>query len=110
VVVEGSPAHAFYAIVDGGVVVQRDGLVLAHRGPGESFGERGLLDNAPRNATVTTETDTTVLRIDGDVLLDALERAPMLTIALDSSPGGRGLVEVPAEEGGLIDDQRWSPA
>ncbi len=58
---------------------------------GDSFGERGLLDNAPRNATVTTETDTTVLRIDGDVLLEALEQAPMLTTALDRSPGGRGV-------------------
>jgi predicted MFS family arabinose efflux permease len=110
VVVQGSPAHAFYAVVDGSVVVHRDGVVLAHRGPGESFGERGLLDNAPRNATVSTETDTTVLRIDGDVLLDALERSPMLTSALDGSPAGRGLVEVAADGGQLVDDPGWAPA
>jgi hypothetical protein len=110
VVVQGAPAHAFYAIADGRVVVHRDGVALAHRGLGESFGERGLLDNAPRNATVTTETDTTVLRIDGDVLLDALERAPMLTTALDRSPSGRGVDEVPADEGQLVDDPRWAPA
>ena len=85
VVVQGSPAHAFYAIEEGRVVVHRDGVVLAHREAGESFGERGLLDNAPRNATVTTEVPTTVLRIDGGVLLDTLERAPMLTTALNRS-------------------------
>ena len=89
-VVQGSPAHAFYAIEDGRVVVHRDGVVLAHLGAGESFGERGLLDNAPRNATVTTEVDTTVLRIDGAVLLEVLEQAPMLTTALDRSNAGRG--------------------
>jgi hypothetical protein len=110
VVVQGAPAHAFYAIADGRVVVHRDGVVLAHRGAGESFGERGLLDNAPRNATVTTETDTTVLRVDGGVLLETLERAPMLTTALDRSPAGRGLVDQPADEGQLVDDPGWSPA
>jgi CRP-like cAMP-binding protein len=108
VVVQGAPAHAFYAVVEGRVVVHRDGDVRAHLGRGESFGERGLLDNAPRNATVTTETDTTVLRIDGGVLLEVLEQAPMLTTALDRSNGGRPLAEMPAEEQRLVDDPRWA--
>jgi MFS family permease len=106
VVVQGSPAHAFYAMVDGRVVVQRDGAVLTHLGPGDSFGERGLLDNAPRNATVRTEMDTTLLRIDGAVLLESLEGAPMLTAALDrvnraptpADPDG------PAEEAATVRD------
>jgi len=106
--VEGAPAHAFYAVVNGRVIVHRDGDVLAHIGPGESFGERGLLDNAPRNATVTTEEETTVLRIEGDVLLDSLEQAPMLTTALDRSNGGRGPIELPADETPLSDDPRWA--
>jgi CRP-like cAMP-binding protein len=69
--------------------------VVAHIGPGASFGERGLLDSAPRNATVTTERETTVLRIEGEALLEALEQAPLLTTALDRS-------NTP-----LIDDPRW---
>jgi biotin carboxylase/MFS family permease len=89
VVVQGSPAHAFYAIAEGAVVVHRNGAVLARLEAGGSFGERGLLDNAPRNATVTTETDATVLRIDGGVLLEVLGQAPMLTTFLDRSNGGR---------------------
>ena len=106
VVVQGSPAHAFYAMVDGRVVVQRDGAVLAHLGPGDSFGERGLLDNAPRNATVTTEMDTTLLRIDGAVLLDSLEGAPMLTAALDRVHRGPTPPDPdgPAEETATVDD------
>jgi MFS family permease len=110
VVVQGSPAHAFYAIDDGRVVVRRDGVGVAHLGAGDSFGERGLLDNAPRNATVTTEVDTTVLRIEGAVLLEALERAPMLTTALNHSNAGRGGVDAAAEESQLIDDPRWTKA
>ncbi len=110
VVLEGTPAHAFYAVVDGQVVVHRNGDAVAHIGAGGSFGERGLLDSAPRNATVTTEQETTVLRIEGDVLLEALEQAPVLTSALDRSNGGRGLADVAADDTPLVDDPRWSEA
>jgi Cyclic nucleotide-binding domain len=111
VVVQGSPAHAFYAVADGRVVVHRGGAVRAHLGPGESFGERGLLDSAPRNATVTTEVDTTLLRIDGGVLLETLEQAPMLTIELNRSKSGRGVADTPGDdEPRLVDDPRWAEA
>ena len=68
IVVQGAPAHAFYAVIDGGVVVHRDDEELAHLGPGDYFGERGLLDEAPRNATVTTEEPSTLVRLEGDAL------------------------------------------
>ena len=68
-----------------------------HLGPGHSFGERGLLDRAPRNATVTTETDTTLLRVEGHVLLDALEAAPTLRPALDLSSIAPGVPVSPGE-------------
>jgi MFS family permease len=110
VVLEGTPAHAFYAVVDGQVVVHRNGDAVAHIGPGGSFGERGLLDSAPRNATVTTEQETTVLRIEGDALLEALEQAPALTSALDRSNGGRARVDVPVDDTPLVDDPRWAEA
>jgi MFS family permease len=106
IVLQGRPAHAYYVVEEGRVVVHRDGNVVAQCEAGEGFGERGLLDNAPRNATVTTERDTTVLRIDGAVLLDVLEQAPMLTTALNRSPSGRGVVEEPDGNAALVDDPR----
>src|SRR5215472_15925992 len=106
VVVQGAPAHAFYAVADGRVVVHRDGTAVVHLGPGDSFGERGLLDHAPRNATVTTEIDTTLLRVEGLALLDALEAAPSLRPALDVSSTAPG-VQVPVGETALVDDPRW---
>jgi MFS family permease len=106
VVVQGAPAHAFYAVTGGRVVVHRDGKAVVHLGPGDSFGERGLLDHAPRNATVTTETDTTLLRVEGHALLDALEAAPSLRPALDLSSTARG-VQVPPGETVVVDDPRW---
>ena len=106
VVVQGAPARAFYAIVDGRVVVYRDGTAIAHLGPRDSFGERGLLDHAPRNATVATEADTTLLRVEGRALLDALEAAPALRPALDLSHPGPA-VPVPSGETAVVDDPRW---
>ena len=107
VVVQGAPAHAFYAVADGRVVVHRDGKAVVRLGPGDSFGERGLLDHAPRNATVTTEIDTTLLRVEGQALLDALEAAPSLRPALDLSSTAPG-VQVPPGETPVVDDPRWA--
>jgi len=107
VVVQGAPAHAFYAVADGRVVVHRDGQAVVHLGPGDSFGERGLLDQAPRNATVTTEMDTTLLRVEGQALLDALEAAPGLRPALDLSSTAPG-VRVRPGETAMVDDPRWT--
>jgi hypothetical protein len=50
---------------------------------------------------VTTETETTVLRIEGAVLLESLEHAPMLATALSRSN---------AAETNLVDDPRWAGA
>ena len=107
VVVQGAPAHAFYAVAEGRVVVHRDGKAVVHLGPGDSFGERGLLDQAPRNAAVTTEMDTTLLRVEGRALLDALEAAPGLRPALDLSSTAPG-VQVPPGETAVVDDPRWT--
>ena len=48
-----------------------------------------------------------MLRIEGDVLLEALEQAPTLTRALDRSNGGRAPIELPTDETPLVDDPRW---
>jgi hypothetical protein len=109
VVVEGAPAHAFYAIVDGSVIVHRSGQEVARLGPGDYFGERGLLDNAPRNATVTTAEPSTLLRLDGDVLLAALQTAPAMRSALDRS-NVPGRSSAPAPPTALVDDPAWSEA
>jgi len=108
VVVQGAPAHAFYAIAEGRVAVHRDGEAVAHLGPGDSFGERGLLDHAPRNATVTTEMHTTLLRVEGHALLDALEAAPTLRPALDLSHPAPAAQVPPGVT--AVDDPRWAEA
>ncbi len=110
VVVQGAPAHAFYAVIDGRVVVHDDGKEIAHLAAGDYFGERGLLDEAPRNATVTTEEQSTLLRVEGEVLLDALQSAPTVLSALARASSHRRGPASPAGHGMLVDDPMWVQA
>lgn len=57
---EGEPAREGFLIVSGTAVVTRNGEELAQVGPGDIVGEMGLLDKAPRTATVTATTDLDV--------------------------------------------------
>jgi MFS family permease len=106
VVVEGAPAHAFYAIIDGRVVVHHDDRAIVELGAGDHFGERGLLDEAPRNATVTTHEESRLLRIEGNVFLDALQTAPSLRADLARATSGRRGAGASA----VVDDPVWAQA
>jgi CRP/FNR family cyclic AMP-dependent transcriptional regulator len=54
-ITEGKPTGAFFILTSGNVQVTRQGKPTARLGPGEFFGEIGMLDNGPATATVVTE-------------------------------------------------------
>ena len=58
---KGKTADEFFIIEEGTARVVRDGQFLDELGPGDFFGEMGLLDNAPRNADVIAETPLRVM-------------------------------------------------
>jgi len=81
VVTEGSEADAMYVIVEGAITVtaRADGIAdveVAQLGPGDYFGEIGLLEGAARNATCTAITTCQVLRVDGASFLSAVQDSP----------------------------------
>ncbi|HEY1739249.1 MAG TPA: cyclic nucleotide-binding domain-containing protein, partial [Acidimicrobiia bacterium] len=82
VIREGDVADAFYVVHSGTltVTVERgtDTAFIDELGPESYFGEIGLVERAPRNATVTTTADGVLWRIDGVDFLAALEHAPRL--------------------------------
>lgn len=60
---EGEYAYDLFIIDDGKAEVTQDGKVVAELGPGEFFGEMGVLERAPRNATVVAKTPMTLLTL-----------------------------------------------
>ena len=55
VIREGQPTDSFFILISGNVDVMRAGKPAARLGPGEFFGEIGMLDQGPATATVTTD-------------------------------------------------------
>jgi CRP-like cAMP-binding protein len=60
---EGEYAYDLFIIEDGTAEVTQDGKTVAELGPGEFFGEMGVLERAPRNATVVAKTPMTLLTL-----------------------------------------------
>ena len=64
VIKEGGYSNHFYVIVDGTAKVERQGSKHADLGPGDVFGEQGLLEKDVRSATVTATGDLRVFKIE----------------------------------------------
>jgi CRP-like cAMP-binding protein len=64
IVKEGGYSNDFYAIEDGTAKVEQEGNKLADLGPGDVFGEQGLLEKQERSATVTATSQIKVIKIE----------------------------------------------
>jgi CRP-like cAMP-binding protein len=62
---EGDFSYEFMAIEEGQVEVTRGGEHVADLGPGDFFGEMGLLERTLRNATVTAKTPVRLVTLSG---------------------------------------------
>ncbi len=72
---QGKTGLEFIFIVDGKARVEKGGKVIRQLSGGDFFGEIALIDGKPQTATVTTETDMTVLivhKTSFDHLLDTI--------------------------------------
>jgi CRP-like cAMP-binding protein len=62
---EGDFSYEFMAIEEGDAEVTRHGEHVATLGPGDFFGEMGLLEKTLRNATVTSTTPMQLVTLTG---------------------------------------------
>jgi CRP/FNR family transcriptional regulator, cyclic AMP receptor protein len=62
---EGEFAYEFFAIEEGTAEVRRGEQLLAELGPGDFFGEMGLIGKVTRNASVVAKSPVKVLVLTG---------------------------------------------
>jgi CRP-like cAMP-binding protein len=75
---EGDLGRDFYVLVDGTVDVTKGGELVTSLGPGDFVGEIALLENSPRNATVTASAPVRALVVSGRDFWTLLDSAPTL--------------------------------
>ncbi|MFP8873582.1 MAG: cyclic nucleotide-binding domain-containing protein [Myxococcota bacterium] len=78
-----------YTIVSGKVCVtnvsEGETIDLGFLGPGEIFGEMGMIDDRPRSATVTATEATTVREIHREAFVESLQTHPEIAMTLLSA-------------------------
>lgn len=75
---EGQAGGAFYVIDRGRARVTLDGNELATLNGGDFFGEMALIDQGPRSATVTADTDMDLFTIDPQDFDRLLDEVPFV--------------------------------
>jgi CRP-like cAMP-binding protein len=73
---QGAGGNEFLIVLAGTAEVSVDGTVVAVCGAGDFFGEVALLEDRPRNATVTAKTDITVEVISRGEFAAFIRRRP----------------------------------
>ncbi|HEV8536751.1 MAG TPA: cyclic nucleotide-binding domain-containing protein [Candidatus Limnocylindria bacterium] len=84
---EGEPSTTLHVVLTGRVRVERSGdssepVTLAELGPNEVVGEMGVLDHAPRSATVTAIKETETLELHATALAIAIIQNPAVAAGL----------------------------
>lgn len=64
IIQEGGFSNDFYAIESGTATVERAGEAIADLGPGDVFGEQGLLEKQERSASVVATAPIRALKIE----------------------------------------------
>jgi predicted MFS family arabinose efflux permease len=82
VVREGEPADDFFVITEGAFGVTTVGTPAPELGPGDYFGEIGVLQHRPRTATVRAVTAGVLYRVPGTRFAAAVATAPILPSTL----------------------------
>jgi serine/threonine protein phosphatase PrpC/CRP-like cAMP-binding protein len=82
VIREGETGDELFVLFRGKVQVTKGEMAIASLKAGGHFGEMGLVDQAPRSATVTAVEETSAVSIDRDSLLKLMRRDSLLAVKL----------------------------
>src|SRR5688572_7496941 len=83
---EGVEEDIFYILGAGQDVItqqiETEERFLRYTEPGQYFGEMGLIANTPRNASVKTVVESTVLEIDKATFIEMLRQNPVIALTM----------------------------
>ncbi len=99
---QGEPGDRFYVIESGRADVLINGFRVTELGDGDEFGERALLRNTPRTATVHALSEMRLLAIDREAFLQAMTGEAGLRFEapdLMHAPAAQVLRELPVFSG-----------
>jgi CRP-like cAMP-binding protein len=82
---KGDSGNELYVIEEGTAKVVRDEQYLDELGPGDFFGEMGIVDDAPRNAHVVATTPMTLMILSGAALKELQREKPELARRISST-------------------------
>jgi len=82
IMAQGEAAAFMYVVLDGRVAISFKDRVIERVGPGGVVGEMALIDQSPRVATATAETDCTLLSINRKDFLLFIKTKPDFSTAL----------------------------
>jgi CRP-like cAMP-binding protein len=81
-ITEGQPTEAFFIVESGHVNVIRGGKPVNRLGPGDFFGEIGMLDRGPATATVVTDGPVEAMVLSHTQFRDAIKSNDNLALQL----------------------------
>ncbi|MBM3667293.1 MAG: cyclic nucleotide-binding domain-containing protein [Actinobacteria bacterium] len=87
---EGQFSRALMAIEEGSAEVTRDGEHLADLGPGDIFGEAGMLDDTLRSATVTATSPLKLISLGHFEVKRLKKNAPEVYARIEDLVAERG--------------------
>ena len=90
VVREGEFPYEFFAIEEGTAEVRRGEQFLAELGPGDFFGEMGLVGDTRRNATVVATSQLTVVVMTGQAFRQTARELPEVARKIRAAIDERG--------------------
>ncbi len=79
---EGERGMFAYLVLEGAVAISIEGKIVEKVGPGGIFGELALVNQKPRVATATADTECSLLQINRNELMELVKTKPGFAMSL----------------------------